>query len=281
MPIQRDEIEEALSAMRAVLYRLADQKTVVPGEKEEFLQEFQARGWRSIDERIEQHVADQTKFLLQHPLLADQTRWLPSLQDRIDTNWLDSCDVFVALSNIQDLAEVPLRRYMGVSFYASDIRSDHTATAAKDAVDLLAAALGFDVVADPQAQGGSWFKRWVLRSREAMTSPEVQKRIRKLERAIDLVALERSQADVNKVLVESAALLLGALTSSPNGAFLLGTLLLVKVTRNGEEQVFARNLSQEDLAKVPGLTHDPVRLIKTLQFGPADELAQTTGGGAQ
>ena len=49
---------------------------------------------------------------------------------------------------------------------------------------------------------GSWYKGWIFKTRDALTSDELKERLKKVERAFELGTLEKNQAEVTKTLCE-------------------------------------------------------------------------------
>jgi hypothetical protein len=97
-------------------------------------------------------------------------------------------------------------------------------------------------------ESGSWWKRIVLRTKGFFTHEEVQKRLQKAERALEVKCLDKPQAEANHLQAQAAAGLIGSLASTPNACIQVGTLLLVKATdREGTSAIVARTLNEEEL----------------------------------
>jgi hypothetical protein len=93
---------------------------------------------------------------------------------------------------------------------------------------------------------------------------ELQDRLRKLERGIELHALHKAQAEVDEKQGSTVAQLLTALEHTPTALIQIGSLLIVKV--DGVPAV--RNLTQLELRHLeqnPQLLGDPGAVLEALQ----------------
>lgn len=97
----------------------------------------------------------------------------------------------------------------------------------------------------------SWYRRFLFKSREAVTHPEVTKRLSKLEHAIQLETRGKSQASINKSDAEAASLLIDALKNSDRGIVRLGSILIVKRTdADGKTGIAVRNLTEKEVLEI-------------------------------
>jgi hypothetical protein len=146
-----------------------------------------------------------------------------------------------------DLASVPLPRFIPIRVYLSEASRD-VIDAVVRAVEGMSYAFGFVVSEEFPAEKGSWWKKWFVKTKEALTQPEVQQRLDKLERALELTGLMQPQANVDKIEAEAAATLIKAVEDVPNVAIQTGSLLLVKTTRKrGGKCVQVRTLTQREM----------------------------------
>jgi cold shock CspA family protein len=125
-------------------------------------------------------------------------------------------------------------------FLSSPINADMIESAIVEAV----ASLGFEVDIKKPPIIGSWFRVMLGRSREALTSDAVAEIALRLERAIEIQALHKPQADIDWSQADGVAKLIAALEGQPNALIQIGSVFLVKV--DGVTAV--RNLSQRELA---------------------------------
>ena len=98
-------------------------------------------------------------------------------------------------------------------------------------------AFGFQVERSEMPIMGSWFRRFLVRAKSA--SPPVEEQLVKLQRAIELHALDRPQSEVDLNQADAVARLLGALDPENDALMQIGSLVLIKV----ESKVFVRTLT--------------------------------------
>lgn len=135
------------------------------------------------------------------------------------------------------------------------------------ALSLFKQALNLVVSEDSPAESGSWFKRWVARTGEALSEPEVAERFRKAERAIEMQALYKLQAEVDQKQAQAAAALIGSLENLKTAAIQVGSLLLVKTAGSAGPILAVRTLTQNEmilLEKNPSLLRNPEDLLSLL-----------------
>ena len=125
-------------------------------------------------------------------------------------------------------------------FLGSDVDSAAVESAVVDAV----ASLGFEVDIRKPPIIGSWFRVMLGRSREALTSDAAAEIALRLERAIEIQALHKPQADIDWSQADGVAKLITALDGQPNALIQIGSVFLVKV----DGVIAVRNLSQRELA---------------------------------
>lgn len=107
---------------------------------------------------------------------------------------------------------------------------------------------------------GSWFKTWIMWVRRAASTPEVAERLRKLERALELKALDIPQAQVDGKQAHAVAELLRALQSTPSARIQIGPLLIVKQPAAKGHAIYVRTLTPNDMLK---LESDPSEFTST------------------
>ncbi len=150
------------------------------------------------------------------------------------------------------------------------IQNDDPTKAEKvfEALNSLIEALRLVVTDDPPPQSGSWLKRWVTRTTDALSEPEVAERLKKLERAVDLHALHKTQAVVDQNQAAALQAVLGALQGVDDAAIQVGSLLILQTVSNGSgRRVVARTLTQKELAELerdPSLLRNPSEILQLL-----------------
>lgn len=200
-------------------------------------------------------------------------RKLERLEASVRDNQLEQHE-FLSLAGMGvPLDEVPLLRIVPMRVY---LKHEDEALQAQlgEAVVAFAESFGIDIADDLPAMKGSWWKRWLGRTREALKEPEVRERLEKGERALELHALQKPQAVVDKDQAEAVAALITALEKTGAAVCQVGSILLVKA--NG--QVVARTLTQRELIHIekhPELLKAPDEILGALSA--ASLPAATTG----
>lgn len=111
---------------------------------------------------------------------------------------------------------------------------------------------------------GSWYRAFVARTKKVANSPELKARLEKVERAIEIQALHRHQAQIDSAQGDAVAKLITALGVTPNAIIQIGSVLLVKV----DNVLAVRNLTQRELGYLennPGLLREPSKALYWLQ----------------
>jgi hypothetical protein len=114
----------------------------------------------------------------------------------------------------------------------------------------LMAAIGFEPWYESPALAGSWFKPLWFRAKDELSRPEVQDRLAKIERALELKHLDAPQANIDVDLSKAVLNLVKALDKVPNGVVYAGSLLIRKRTSNGEASLEVLSLTREQMELV-------------------------------
>lgn len=176
-----------------------------------------------------------------HSLLAIQALGLPTEQ-------------------VQSTRFIPVRAYI-------DETPDGAINAISAAIADVLATYGFTVADEFPAIKGSWFKKWFAKSKEALSQPEVIARLEKIERAVELKAIDKPQADVDEKQASAIAKLIKAVEKVPNAAVQAGSVLVVKITTAKGPIIQARTLSQEEMVELENnqlLLQDPSEVLGKL-----------------
>ena len=123
---------------------------------------------------------------------------------------------------------------------------------------------GFELSREMDAQKGSWFKPFWIKTKELANSKEVQGTLDKMQRALELKHIDSIQADTTLKNAQSVATLIESTKDLESFAIVLDTLVFAKATINGKIRVYAENLTQEQaevLKKNPILKSNPAELI--------------------
>ena len=153
------------------------------------------------------------------------------------------------LSTGTDVRNVATQRYVPVRVYVTDpVPSEAQRSKLLDALFEFFASRGFERSYDLPDESGSWWKKLFLRTKDAATHEQVQKRLRKAERALQNEYLEKPQAEANQMQANAASSLIEALKDTPTACIQVGSLLLVKGPGpDGRPAIIARTLTTTEL----------------------------------
>lgn len=148
-----------------------------------------------------------------------------------------------------DFESAELIRYVPARIYIGDDKFP------EEQLDLLVGRLvkfftlsGLEQAEEFPAESGSWWKKFILKSKEALTHGEVTDRLEKAESALQAQYLDRPQAEANRNQAEAAASVIGSLKEVPHACVQVGSLLIVKNTaEDGRSAVIARTLTRNEL----------------------------------
>lgn len=198
--------------------------------------------------------------------IEDLRREVASLKGKTDDLQIDTHS-FLA---IQALG-LPTERVQSVRFVPVRAYIDETPEGAIDsistALEQVLVAYGFAVADEFPEIKGSWFKKWFAKSKEALSQPEVIERLEKIERAVEIKAIDRPQADVDEKQAGAIAKLIKCLEKVPNAAVQAGSVLVVKLTTPNGPIIQARTLSQEEMIELENnqlLLQDPADVLRKL-----------------
>jgi hypothetical protein len=172
-------------------------------------------------------------------------------------------DVASELSRRREKQTVPIRVYLSDDDPKKADQFIKAIALFKEALDLI-------VVDDPPAESGSWWKRWLAITRDVSSQPEVAERLRKAERALEMQALHKIQAEVDKKQAEAAQALIQSLENIENAAIQVGSLLIIKTCSDKGARLTVRTLTQNQLAlleKDPSLLQDPETVLRLVTEG--------------
>jgi hypothetical protein len=126
---------------------------------------------------------------------------------------LDIADIQLTLSESVALRSVAMRRVVQVSVFISSSSVDDLVKV-WDAIELIFDAINCTVYAKGNSESGSWYERWLGRTRDVVTSEAVIERLGKLERAAELRGIDNPQADADLKTAKAVRELLRGLESS-------------------------------------------------------------------
>lgn len=136
-----------------------------------------------------------------------------------------------------------------------------------DAYASFAEALGFTITDEGTFQKGSWIKKGIKMVQDFFKKEEVQEIYQKGKRSLELAHIEKVQAEIDGLKVGAAAQLLASVKDTTNVALKLGSIILIKVATNGQEQTLIFDLTdkqRQTLEKSGFLLDQPHELLKYL-----------------
>ncbi|MEZ0071523.1 ANTAR domain-containing response regulator [Planotetraspora sp. GP83] len=115
------------------------------------------------------------------------------------------------------------------------------------ALDEVARLLGYQDPVEESLERGSIWRRAKAALRSGLSSREVRERLIKVERALEVVALDARQAEVDGKFAEAVSVLVASLADVPEACLRVGSILLVKHYNNTGPVLVTRNLSQLEM----------------------------------
>ncbi|TCC18659.1 hypothetical protein [Kribbella sindirgiensis] len=159
-----------------------------------------------------------------------------------------------------------------------DSDDDEALGRALGAVDNLVQVMGYEEPQHIQVERGSIFRRSKAAAQKALRSKDLQDRLIKVERAVELEKIDLKQAEVDIREAEAAGKLMQSLAEIPQACIRIGSMFLIKHDSPGGQVVLIRNLSQLEiraLEKFPEIQKDPRSAIDALAIAISamDEVA--------
>lgn len=216
-----------------------------------------------MDRMFERRRSQPESLLRQVEQLQGEVRSLKAKTDtvQIETHSLLAIQALgLPPERVQSTRFIPVRAYI-------DETPDGAINAISAAIADVLAAYGFTVADEFPEIKGSWFKKWLAKSKEALSQPEVIERLEKIERAVELKAIDKPQADVDEKQASAIAKLIKAVEKVPNAAVQAGSVLVVKITTAKGPVIQARTLSQEEMVELENnqlLLQDPSEVLGKL-----------------
>lgn len=174
-----------------------------------------------------------------------------------------------------------LKAYVGIQLYAGNpVPPEPKLARLFKAVEGLAAAIGLDLVDDPEAISGSVLKRWWygLRRKIGGMDPDqaIDEVARKAKLALELRVLDGPQADVTAKLVHAGAEMIAAMKDCDGPMIMrIGNLLALQAEDgNGVMCRLVTELSPLQarwLLEHPAMLFAPSELLRWLQTGGAEQ----------
>ncbi len=190
----------------------------------------------------------------------DQLRTELSVQNEVLTS--TQADIAATTIGLRDLvwrrslgldeAEIREVRFVPVRAFVGDpVPSQEILDGICKRIESFALDRGFAVAAAFPPEAGSWWKKFLLKTRQAATHEEVLERLGKVERGFELQYLDGPQSEANKNQAEAVACLLQSMKDISSGCIQVGSLLVVKATDlDGRVRAAARTLTIQELKRI-------------------------------
>jgi len=139
-------------------------------------------------------------------------------------------------------------------------------------VDTLVAALGYGDPTDEQIESGSIFRRYIAVLKRVFTSRDARENFAKAERALELLALDTRQAQVDEKVAAAVSGLVSSFEDVPRACVRVGSIFFVKYTGPSGPIVLARNLSQVEIRameRFPEIQREPEKAFEALALAVA------------
>jgi len=255
---------------RAIRYRFAPSPRFAAQARETALSVVDGFR-RTFEEQVVQRIAKTEERLerltSQHGELLQtvdgQKQHVRDLGDEIhDYHWLASVRANIGKVSMQRF--LPVRLYLG-----NPIPEERDLTLLVRAIQGLGESFGFVVAEEFPPESGSWWKRFVMKTKEMLTHREVTGRLKKAEKAVEAAYLDKPQAEANHHQADAAASVITSLQNTANACVQVGTLLVIKATdENGQSGVFATTLSATDIQRLESdrsILRQPHRVLQWLR----------------
>lgn len=170
----------------------------------------------------------------------------------------------VQLSRAPHLSDLRFHRVIPVTIYLADTDPEQGRNLQREILRLLDRE-GFAALAEEPDVFSSWFKRMFAATKDIASSDGVQRRLAKVEEAVELRHVDLVKAERDKVHSEAVLNLSQAMSGQERGVVIIGSLLYIKLTTPSGSQIFSRTLTrdqQELLEMQPELQLDPDRLYQ-------------------
>jgi len=178
---------------------------------------------------------------------------------------VDSLDGATEESNAFDGGFEPDPTRISVAVYVDG--SPHAMREVLEEVDQLVQALGYGDPLEETVEAGSIFRRYYSIIRRGVSSVEVRERAIKAERALELLAIDGRQAQVDGQAAAAVQSLVNSLKDVPTACVRIGSILLIKYTKVDGPVVLVRTLSQVEirtLEKYPEIQRQPEKTLDAL-----------------
>jgi hypothetical protein len=123
------------------------------------------------------------------------------------------------------------------------------------------------------AERGPFVRKSLAKIKKALTTDEAKELGIQVRRAVELVALDKQQAEVDNKIADTLSTLIASLSDVSSAAIRAGSILLIKYQGPQGPEVQIRNLSQLEmraLERYPEIQHDPRKALQALALAVSD-----------
>lgn len=171
-------------------------------------------------------------------------------------------DIVITTDNKEKVQYLPIDIYLDTND-SQDIFSVY------ESIKQFNEVIGFENSFDFKAISGSWYKRFIARSKQLITDDEVISRLKEAEYGFEVNGILKQQSEIDKNQSEALLNILNSVERIPNAAIRIGSLIIVKITDKvtGDANVQVRSLSileMHTLNKNPELLQNPRKILSTL-----------------
>ncbi|MCH8532960.1 MAG: hypothetical protein LAT65_19090 [Saccharospirillum sp.] len=256
--------------------RLSESRDIATSVLEGFRRSFEESTNQKIDglEKLIHKIEERTQSL-QSDLSKHKSEAALFRRTAQDYLWLLGAGI--------DITKVEVNRYIPVRVYLSDpVPERNILNQLSDSIAQILEDTGFERSDEFPEEKGSWWKRFVFRTKDAVTNKEVTDRVKKGERAIEIAVLDKPQAEANLCQAQAASALISSLANTANACIQAGSLLVVKATNNNNESsIITRTLTPMELKHLEenqAVLRKPEEILDWLQGVEKKRLTNTSIG---
>lgn len=146
--------------------------------------------------------------------------------------------------------QVPLPRFFPIRLYADSFDEDKLKELLR-ALRAFLKAFGVEITDEFTPAFGSYLQSFIGRFKKSMSSVEAQDRFAKMERAVELQALGKVQAEIDRAQAESVAALIQACNHVDDVSVQAGSIIFEKrQTAEGKVAIRSRTLTHNELIAI-------------------------------
>jgi len=175
-----------------------------------------------------------------------------------------------------------LERHVPVQIFSRGNLSDLQRARLESAISDVLKLLDFDP--DLQLPGieGSWYKKMWYKTHSALTSKEVEDRLKKLEKAVETVYIDKPMAEASNIHGDTVSKLIDALKEIDDGCLQVGNVLVIKRSRlvagTKSAGIAVKTLSALEMYALENnqsLLNDPYTIVDALQASCEEYRSET------